>query len=98
MRYLASKGSRKRSMIDVGRPFRNQDPLGQNVRHGAEASGVGTWDLYLSNRQLNWSNATRKLFGVPPDTAVDYELFLSLLDPKDRDRTATALQQSIETA
>ena len=46
---------------------------------------------------MNWSNTTRKLFGVAPDTAVDYEFFLTLLDPQDRDRTATALQQSIDT-
>jgi two-component system sensor kinase FixL len=85
-------------MIDVDRPFRNQDPLDENVRNGAEGSGVGTWDLDLSNRKLNWSNVTRKLFGVAPDVTVDYEFFLSLLDPEDRDRTATALQQSIETS
>ena len=84
-------------MIDVDRPFRNQDPLDENVRSGAEGSGVGTWDLDFSTRELNWSNTTRKLFGVAPDTAVDYEFFLSLLDPQDRDRTATALQQSIDT-
>src|SRR5690349_16811712 len=92
------EGSRKRSMIDVDRPFRNQDPLDENVRKGAEGSDVGTWDLDLSNRKLSWSSATRKLFGVAPDMAVDYELFLSLLDPQDRDRTAAALQQSIETS
>jgi two-component system, LuxR family, sensor kinase FixL len=84
-------------MIDVDRPFRNQDPLDENVRSGAEGSGVGTWDLDLSTRELNWSNTTRKLFGVARDTAVDYELFLSLLDPQDRDRTAKAVQQSIDT-
>src|SRR6476646_495959 len=84
-------------MIDVDRPFRNQDPLDENVRSGAEGSGVGTWDLDLSTRELNWSNTTRKLFGVAPDAAVDYELFLSLLDPQDRDRTAKAVPQSIDT-
>jgi two-component system, LuxR family, sensor kinase FixL len=84
-------------MIGVDRPFRNQDPLDETVRSGAEGSGVGTWDLDFSTRQLNWSNATRKLFGVAPDMAVDYELFLSVLDPQDRDRTAKAVQQSIDT-
>jgi two-component system sensor kinase FixL len=84
-------------MIDVDRPFRNQDPLDENLRSGAEGSGVGTWGLDFSTRRLDWSSTTRKLFGVAPDTAVDYELFLSLLDPQDRDRTATALQQSIDT-
>jgi two-component system sensor kinase FixL len=84
-------------MIDVDRPFRSQDPLDQNVRSGVEGSGVGTWDFEFSTRQLTWSNTTRKLFGVPPDTPIDYDIFLSLLDLQDRDRTAKAMQQSIET-
>ena len=82
-------------MIDADRPFRNQDPLDENVRSGAERSGVGTWDLDFSSRKLDWSNTTRTLFGVAPDTPVDYELFLSLLEPRDRDRTEAALKRSI---
>jgi two-component system sensor kinase FixL len=46
---------------------------------------------------LRWSNTTRKLFGVTPDAPVDYDLFLSLLDLQDRERTANAMQTSIET-
>jgi two-component system sensor kinase FixL len=84
-------------MIDVDRPFRSQDPLDENVRRGAERSGVGTWDLEFSTRKLNWSSTTRKLFGLAPEVPVDYDLFLSLLDPEDRDRTAGALQQSVDT-
>ena len=84
-------------MIDVDRPLRSQDPLDQNVRSGVEGSGVGTWDFEFSTRELNWSNTTRKLFGVSPDTPIDYDIFLSLLDLQDRDRTASAMQQSIET-
>ena len=75
-------------MIDPDRPLRDQDPLDQNARSGAEGSGVGAWDLDLSTGNLNWSTATRKLFGVGPDAPVDYDLFLSLLDSQDRDRTA----------
>ena len=84
-------------MIDADGPFRNLDLLDWNVRSGAEGSGVGTWDLEFSTRKLNWSSATRKLFGVAPDTPVDYDLFLSLLDQQDRDRAAKAVQQSIDT-
>lgn len=84
-------------MIDVDRPFRDKDPFDQNVRSGIEGSGVGTWDLELSTRELIWSNTTRKLFGVTPEQPVDYDLFLSLLDAQDRDRTANAVQQSIDT-
>ena len=84
-------------MIDVDRPFRSQDPLDQNVRRGVEGSGVGTWDFEFSTRELTWSNTTRKLFGVSPDTPIDYDIFLSLLDLQDRDRTAKAVQKSIDT-
>jgi two-component system sensor kinase FixL len=97
MRYLGAKRHRKESMIDVDRPFRSRDPLDQNVRSGAEGSGVGTWDLEFSTRKLSWSGTTRKLFGVAPDTPVDYDHFLSLLDPQDRDRTTQAIQQSVDT-
>ena len=81
-------------MIDPDRPFRDQDPLDHNSRSGAEGSGVGAWDLELSTGKLIWSTATRKMFGVGQDAHVDYDLFLSLLDPQDRDRTAKAVQES----
>jgi two-component system sensor kinase FixL len=84
-------------MIDVDRPFRSHDPLDRNVRRGAEGSGVGTWDYEFATGELRWSNTARKLFGVAPDAAIDYDLFLSLLDREDRDRTAKAMQESIET-
>src|SRR3954463_12030635 len=87
----------RRTMIGLDRPFLNQDPFDQNVRSGIEGSGVGTWDLEFSTRDLTWSNTTRKLFGVSPDKPVDYDIFLSLLDSQDRDRTAAAVQQSIDT-
>jgi two-component system sensor kinase FixL len=84
-------------MMDVDRPLRSQDPLDSNVRTGLEGSGVGTWDLQLSTQQLTWSTTTRKLFGVSPHQPVDFNLFLSLLDQKDRDRTAKAVKKCTET-
>jgi two-component system sensor kinase FixL len=84
-------------MIDVDRPFRSQDPFDQNIRSGADGSGVGTWDFEFSTRELKWSNTTRKLFGLQPNAPVDYDIFLSLLDLQDRDHTAEAMRKSIET-
>ena len=87
----------RREIIDPDRPFRDQDPLDQNARSGAEGSGVGAWDLELSTRALSWSTVTRKLFGVGLDAPVDYDLFLSLLEPQDRDHTARGMQKTIDT-
>lgn len=84
-------------MIDIDRPSRSQDPLDENVRSGLEGSGVGTWSLEFSSQELTWSNTTRKLFGISPEQPVNYDLFLALLDSKDRDRTAQVVQRCIET-
>ena len=62
-----------------------------------EGFGVGTWDLDLSTRKLEWSDATRSLFGVGREEPVSYELFLSLLEPEDRERTDRAISGVAET-
>jgi two-component system, LuxR family, sensor kinase FixL len=88
-------------MIDTdqpfSQPFRHQDPTDRNMPRGVEGPGVGAWDLEFSTRKLVWSDTTRKLFAVEPDTPIDYELFLSLLDTEERERTARAVQESIDS-
>lgn len=65
----------------------------EHFRLRIEGFGVGTWDLDLATRELEWSEAARALFGVPPGQKVSYELFLSLLEPKDRERTEEAIKR-----
>lgn len=62
-----------------------------------EGFGVGTWDLDLSTRELEWSDTTRSLFGIAREQPVTYELFLSLLEPNDRERTDRAIKKIAET-
>lgn len=69
----------------------------QRFRLGADGAGVGGWDIDLSTRELFWSNTARKLFGVSNAAAVSYDLFLSLLEPEDRERTEQAISRSLET-
>jgi hypothetical protein len=64
---------------------------------GIEGSGIGMWDLDISTHRLLWSKITRKFFGVPDDLPLTYELFLSLLEPQDRERTDEAVRRSAET-
>jgi two-component system, LuxR family, sensor kinase FixL len=76
----------------------SEDPVrDERFRLGIEGSGIGIWDLDLSTHQLLWSNITRTLFGIPNDLPLTYELFLSLLEPQDRERTDQAVKRSVET-
>ncbi|WP_291684225.1 sensor protein FixL [Bradyrhizobium sp.] len=62
-----------------------------------EGFGVGTWDLDLSTRELEWSDATRNLFGVDREQPISYELFLSLLESGERERIDRAITKVAET-
>jgi two-component system, LuxR family, sensor kinase FixL len=74
-----------------------EDPVrNEHLRLRIEGFGVGTWDLELATRKLEWSDTARSLFGVDREQPVTYELFLSLLDPKDRARTEQALTRASE--
>ncbi len=66
----------------------SDDPArNEHFRLRIEGFGVGTWDINLATRELEWSETTRSLFGVSRDTPGSYDLFLSLLEPRDRERT-----------
>jgi two-component system sensor kinase FixL len=69
----------------------------QRLQKGIDGSGVGSWELNLATRELVWSAATRQLFGFSSAYPVSYDLFLSLIDPQDRDRVAQAVQRAIES-
>ncbi|PJG50280.1 PAS domain-containing sensor histidine kinase [Bradyrhizobium forestalis] len=67
------------------------DGRGEHFRGRIEGFGVGTWDLDLQTRELEWSDLAKRLFGLERDRAVSYDLFLSLLEPSDRDQLVKAI-------
>lgn len=69
----------------------------EHLQLGIEGAGVGTWDLDLATRELVWSGNTRKLFDLPEDAPIDWALFLSLLEPRDRERTERAVTHCAAT-
>jgi two-component system, LuxR family, sensor kinase FixL len=64
----------------------------EHFRLRIEGFGVGTWDLDLATRELEWSQAAAALLGIAPDQEASYELWLSLLDPKDCQRLEEAIR------
>lgn len=75
-------------------PTTDDSAPNERFQLGIEGAGVGTWDLDLTTRKLVWSATTRRLFGVSDEDAVSYGLFLSLLEPADRERTEKAIVRS----
>ena len=60
-----------------------------------EASQMGTWDWDILTGRLGWSDRCCEIFGVPAGEPLDYERFLSVLHPEDRDRIDDAVKRTL---
>jgi PAS domain S-box-containing protein len=68
----------------------------ERLRLAVEATGLGTWDLDPLTGALHWDERCKVLFGVPPDASLDYDTFLSLVHPEDRDHVHQMVRQSLD--
>jgi two-component system, LuxR family, sensor kinase FixL len=84
-------------VIDLTSPSPDDPVRDKRFRLGIERAGIGAWDLDLLTHELVWSENTRSLFGIPSERPVDYDFFLSLLEPEDRNLTERAVRHSIDT-
>jgi two-component system sensor kinase FixL len=72
------------------------DHRGEHFRVRIEGFGVGTWDLDLTTRELEWSETARMLLGVEQGRPASWDLFLSRLEPEDRSRVEAAIKEVTE--
>jgi PAS domain S-box-containing protein len=68
----------------------------ERLRLAVEATGLGTWDLDPLTGALHWDERCKALFGVPPDASLDYDTFLSLVHPEDREHVHHVVQQALD--
>jgi len=61
-----------------------------SIRTVERLLAIGQWQLDMQTLRLTWSDSTYRMYGLEPDPAgPDYDLYMSLVHPDDRDR-ATA--------
>ena len=54
------------------------------LRLATEAADIGTFDFFPKTRELQFSERSRELFGIPPEAEVTYETYLAGVHPDDR--------------
>src|SRR5207237_6969471 len=54
------------------------------LRLATEAADIGTFDFFPQTGELQFSDRSRELFGIPPDAEIDYETYLAGVHPDDR--------------
>ena len=76
----------------------SDDPAGNEpFRLKIEGFGVGTWDLDLSTRELDWSDAARNLFGVAAGHAGHLCIVPLAARTEDREHTEQAIERVTES-
>jgi PAS domain S-box-containing protein len=56
----------------------------ERLRLATEAADIGTFDFIPKTGELQFSERSRELFGIPPEVEVTYETYLSGVHPDDR--------------
>ncbi len=62
-----------------------------------DAAGLGLWHWDTPVNNLVWSDVCCGHFGLPPGTPMNYENFLALVHPDDRERVNQDVYKAIET-
>lgn len=69
----------------------------ERIRLALDASDQGMWFWDLRKYELTWTDKCKALFGLPPQTKMTFEEFLSTFHPEDRHRAEQAVRHTLAT-
>ena len=56
----------------------------ERLQLATEAADIGTFDFFPSTGELQFSNRSREMFGIPPEMKLTYDTYLAAVHPDDR--------------
>ncbi|MGE5414578.1 MAG: PAS domain S-box protein, partial [Syntrophomonadaceae bacterium] len=68
------------------------------LRLAKDAANMGSWEWDLAAGELTWSVRCKALFGLPPETAMSYDVFKASIHPEDRGRVEADVQAALAGA
>jgi PAS domain S-box-containing protein len=86
-------------VVDITERKRAEQALRESEQRlllAKRAAQLGTHDFDVLSGSIKWDERTCELWGVPPHTHVNYEVFLHGLHPEDRARAQAALEQAFD--
>lgn len=61
-----------------------------------QASNMGTWEWNLETDEHTWSEEVKTLFGLKPSDEFNYEKYVSMVHPEDRNRMQEAIAKALK--
>lgn len=77
----------------------NEQRLRDRERQLAQAQRIahlGIWEWDVQTGTLSWSDEMYRIYGLEPGSDIDYEKYLSLIHPDDRELVITCSRQAAE--
>ena len=68
------------------------------LRLALASADTGTWDWDLKGGTLTWDQRMRELWGLGPDDPVSFDIFVSAVNPLDRESTLAAIERAQNAA
>jgi|GEM_PF-6848534 len=87
------------TLLDISVAKKTKEDLASKTYILGEAQKlghIGSWEFDIINNKLIWSDESYNVFGLPKDTELTYETFLSCIHPEDRDYVDTHKNRSFE--
>jgi PAS domain S-box-containing protein len=68
------------------------------LRMAMDSTKLGTWEFKPSTGELNWSSECRRIYGIPSNTPVTFELFEEHIYPEDKAFVKQEIAKAIDPA
>lgn len=68
----------------------------ERLHFAIESAGIGAWDFNPITKELIWDNRNKELFGLAPADEIDFDVFLKLIHPDDRDDTEDEIGKALK--
>jgi diguanylate cyclase (GGDEF)-like protein/PAS domain S-box-containing protein len=68
----------------------------EKLKLATEVTGIGLFEYFPKTGEFVWTETLKRLFGLPLDAAVTYEVFLKGLHPDDRERVSGLMQEALK--
>jgi PAS domain S-box-containing protein len=68
----------------------------EDLNRAQAVAQTGSWRLDVQRDELLWSDETHRIFGVPKETPMTYEGFLSRVHPEDREYVNSKWQAALQ--
>ena len=83
-KVTVSRDELVREVAERRRPKQALRESREDLNRAQAVAHVGSWRLDVRKNELTWSDETHRMFGIPRETALTYETFLSAVHPEDR--------------